>query len=200
MQEKKSCLHPVPFDRSGSDSEELSDFRFRKACEESHLDNLAKSLVDCIQAIECSVECQDLVEVDLQRSVRAVKRDSLLRSTMFYRLPFSREVHEHLPHRARCRTEEVTAVLPLSAGCWRELEIRLVHELGGRERVAGTGFMQVPMCNPLQLVVYDGIEFFIHWRDYNRRLDWYLLAVRLLRPARGDNRIHRQSQAEISNV
>ena len=46
VQEKQPRLHPVALDSSGSDAEELGDFRFREAGEESQLHHLAKSLID----------------------------------------------------------------------------------------------------------------------------------------------------------
>jgi hypothetical protein len=65
-------------------------------------------------------------------------------------------VQQHLAHHARRRREEMGAVPPLHLMELRQLQIGLVDQRGGVERVVGPLAAESPTGNPLELVVDDG--------------------------------------------
>ena len=124
-----------------------------QTAEEAVLDDLPLARLEPLQRI---VQGQHLLGAKVHRVVAVAKGGLLPLPTPLGRLPTARVVHQDLPHGAGRDGQEVRAVGCGSGTAARKLEVRLVHQLGGAQRVARALQPQPAARHRPQLVVHQG--------------------------------------------
>ena len=155
---------PVAHHGLRRDAKGLGCFVDAQAAKEPQLDHLRASRVEARQARQGIVErtelrravgrwCRKPVEIDV-----GGVRDLLELSAAFGSPLGTRGVDENPPHDPRRHRKEVSSVLPLQLANVHQPKIRLVHERGRLERMAGALPSHVTAGEPTELVVDERRE------------------------------------------
>jgi len=190
-EQENARFEPVSLDGTWRDAKQFRYFAFREAAKEPELNDLAEAFIDHRQTVERLVECQDLVELDLQRDVAVAQRDARRTAAVLFRSSAPGEIDEHLAHRTRRRSEEMRAPLPVRRRSAAELEKRLMNQLGGRERSGAVDGAEMVARHTLELIVRESVEVVVLGQrltlDSYRRQYW--IATRIAPESRPHQRL-----------
>jgi hypothetical protein len=154
--EERSGGAGVALDGRLGDAEQLGDLRHLEAGEKPQLDDLGEAFVELGEARQRAVDVEELlgVRLDGDRPRRQGVDVGVLRSRpAAVGQPRPRVVDHHLPHRLGGGGEEVFAVFEAQRRAVEELEVGLVDEGAGVERLAAPVARELGTGDPLQVAV-----------------------------------------------
>ena len=145
---------PVPAHRRGGGVQRRRRLIEAQPAEEAAFDHPSLALVEPFQASQRVAQRDQIVERLFGDGAVLVERERLGAASALCRASTHGVIDQHVAHRARGDRVEVRAAAPVDALERHELEERLVHELGGGERVANPFAPQAAPGHAPQLLVH----------------------------------------------
>ena len=131
----------------------MSDIGARHSSEELQFDHSRGSLVFASQALESSLEVQQ-VDHRITRTLDSSERNALPATPSLARSVASRVIEKDSSHRSGRDRKEVRALLPHHSFLIHETKVRLVDQSGGLERVIRPLSSEEPECQATKLYIY----------------------------------------------
>src|ERR1700750_2191945 len=125
---------PVPFCRSFGDSPHLGDLLKVESRKETHLYNLALSLVPGRKSLQCLVQRQE-IDYLLRNFKCGIQLHSLVSAGALIRVHSPGVIDEHSAHGPRCECKKMRTALPVHLARACELKKCLMYQNSGLERV-----------------------------------------------------------------
>lgn len=152
--EERPRLAPAAFDRSRGTAENVGRVFNRQAAEKPQLDDPSQLFVELRQPFERCIERDDLGRAFGGSHVDIFHGNERNAAAAFVRQPLSRMVHGELPHRFRGYGEEMTAIVSDQVRLLGQLQIRLVNQRRGLQRVVATA-VKPPARDRAQLAIHQ---------------------------------------------
>src|SRR5687767_4966100 len=152
-QQKGAGAPPFAADGVGRDLEDFGRLLDREAAEVAQLDDARLALVNLLQLDERLVERNQLAGPLVRQQRGLVERKRARAAAALLVAARARVVNQDAAHRLRGDGEEVCAVLPADARLTAELEVSLIDECGGLERVPLALAANVVVREPMQLAL-----------------------------------------------
>lgn len=152
-------MGPVSLHRAAGDPKRLGDLRHLQADEAPEFDDLRLSRVDTAQRIERLIEVEKKLRGQLRRDVELagilVEGHTVDPPSALAALASPGVIDQYLAHGASSHAEEVAATRPVRPELACELEVGLVDDLGGLERVGPSLPPQMSPREDPQLLVHE---------------------------------------------
>ncbi len=155
-----ACLDPIALDGSDGQIQHFGNFFFGQPAEEPVFHHRTQPRVLLLETIERGIQGQQLFRWESQFRLGVSQSDMLHSAAALVGLAPTGVVHQNLAHGPRGDSHEMSPSLPFDLRRAQELEVGLMHQLGGLERVAWPLPRQRPPGGPSELVVHQGKQLF----------------------------------------
>ena len=139
LKQERARLPPLTLDLVGLSAQCFGGFFDREPREEPQFDDTREAFAEGLEARERGVERDQLARAFLVGHVDPVERDLVRAAAALLPRRPARMVDDDLAHRLGGDGKEVAPIRPVGAGAVDELQIRLMHEHGGVDRLARPG-------------------------------------------------------------
>ncbi len=141
---------PVALDGPHRDSEEGSDLLYRQAAEVAHLDHLALSWVQALEAFQRFVQREDVLKLLRRDRQVVVQFDPLQAAISLLGFAGAGIIHQDVPHYIGGHPDEVLTAIPLRI-FFAEPKVGLIDESGGLQGVIGAFPSHIRRGQPVEL-------------------------------------------------
>jgi hypothetical protein len=149
--QERARFPPVALDGTGRAVQDVGGFLDRQARKEPQFDQPAERLVNRSKLLERLVQRHDFPRLLGDGNLSFVKRHMTQRTATLRGGVATRVIDDKLTHRSGREGEKVVPVLNGEARVFRELEIGIVHERGGLQRLAAPA--RLPMGQMAKLII-----------------------------------------------
>ena len=139
LEQERARLAPLALDLVRLGRQRFGGLLDRQPGEEPQLDDAREALAEGFEARQGGVERHQFARALFVGDVDAVERDLVHAAAALLPRRPARVVDDDLPHRLGGDGEEVAAVRPVGPGAVDQLQVGLVHEHRGIERLPGPG-------------------------------------------------------------
>lgn len=148
---------PVTFHSPYGNAEDGTDLLACQSAEETILDNPCETLVDDGEPVQRLVNLEQGTGTLVRRDDFIVERDEFLGAAPLGRESCACTIREDVAHRNCGYRQEMGAIAPLRSRLIDELEVCLVDEIRGRERIVSASCM-LPVSDLTELAVEERRE------------------------------------------
>ena len=161
FQQPRAGAHPVALHCADRGVEGGSGLLLGQAGEIPALYDAREARVETLERGERLVHRDDQLGLRIDAEVDVVEREPALVAGALLRAVMARVIDQHAAHRPGADGEKMRAVLPGDAGLVRQLQVDLVYQRGGSERVRGPATRELDPGDVAQVIVDEGEEIVV---------------------------------------